>query len=106
MHAHRAEALHYHSGAVELYFPVSRGDLRHVADAPASGADFIQRDAAELSRQAHGPADLVPYPRHAAFVGAHVRAEDILLVAAQGASEGPYQPFLVRRRHPGIAEQY
>jgi len=73
---------------------VSRRHLRGMAEAEAGGAELVERDAAELARQADRAADLVVHPGHARLVGAEVGAEDVVGGAAQCRREGTDQPLV------------
>ena len=98
MPADRAEALDRDARALRAAVAVARGDLGGVAQPPAGGADLVERDAAERSRQADRAPDLVLHPRHAGLVGAHVGAEDVVVsrCAGRGRRRGSAPPCVLR----------
>jgi hypothetical protein len=104
--AHRAESLHYQACAFQFEVAIAQGDIHGVAQAPASGTDFIKRDAADLAWQGYDAADLVSDPGHAFLVRSHVRREDVLLFAAQQLGERADALFLVVTGHLRIAIQH
>ncbi len=104
--AHRAEALDHHASPVEGDPDVGRGDLRRVPQAEARRAELVEGNPADLAGQAHGAADLVLHPGHAALVGAHVGPEDVVALAAQGVGESAHQLLLALARGGGIAVEH
>jgi hypothetical protein len=102
--AHRAEAFDRHPRPGEGDPGLGRRDLGRDGDAPAGGADLVERDAAEHAREADGPIDLVLDPGHAALVGAHVGARNVFGERADRAREGADQALLVRRRPAGVGD--
>ena len=82
-----------------------RRHLRGVPDAPAGRAELVERDSAEGGRQPDRAADLVLDPCHAGLIGPHVRAEDVVVLAAKRVRERPDEPLFFVGRHAGVAAQ-
>ncbi len=104
--ADRAEPLHRDARALELQAAELLRDLGGDGNAEPGRADLVERDAADLARQAHRAADLVLHPRHGRLVGAHVGAGDVLLQVGDGGGESAHQPLLLGGRHGGVAEDH
>lgn len=83
-----------------------RGQLGCGQKPPASGANLIEGNAADLPRQSDNPADLVSDPGHALFVRTHVRRKDVVVLVAQSLRQAANQDLLVRGIHPRIGEQH
>ena len=81
---------------------IAARDVDRRDKAEAGGADLVERDAADLARQADGAAGLVLDPAHRQLVGAHVGAGDVVDEVGDRGGKGADQPLLVRGRHLGI----
>ena len=96
MLADRAEALDRDTRALEVEPAGRRGHLCRVTKPPAGGPDLVEWNAPEGGWQPHCAADFVVDPRHASFVGAHVRAEYVVVLGPERVGKGPDEPlFLV-----------
>jgi hypothetical protein len=101
-----AEALDHDPRTVQGHLDVLPRHIDCADKTKTRGADFVERDAADLARQPDGPADLVLDPAHCQLVHSHVRTRDILGKIANGRSEGPNEPFLLGQRHLGVAKNH
>ncbi len=93
------EALDRHPGALEIHPYLGPRHVDRRGEAEAGGADLVQRDAAELPRQAHRAADLVVDPAHRSLVGAHVGARNVVDEVGDRRREGADQLLLLPRVH-------
>ena len=93
--SHVSKALNGHPGAFQGKVAERSRHLGALGDSVAGGADFVERDAAQHSRQTHGPADFVFDPSHARFVGSHVGAGNVTRKIANPARKGANEPRLV-----------
>ena len=83
-------------------------DLGSMGNAPASCAEFVERDAAQFDRQSDraSASDLIEHPGHRGLVGAHVRTEDVVALIAQRMGKGPHQFLLALRIHARVGAQH
>ena len=93
MLTYRAIALNNDAGAFQIEIAEMARRIDADFEPKAGGADLIQGDAAEFSRQPHYPVNFIFNPGHALLICAHVRGEDIGLLVPQGAGQGPEQPL-------------
>jgi hypothetical protein len=94
-------------GAEALDDNARPGDVEHLGLAhdlgthrqPEPGrAEFIQRDASEHGRHAHGPADLVVHVTHRRLARAHVRPGNVVGELLNRTGEGTHHAFVTSRR--------
>ncbi len=97
--ADRAEALHGDARALELDAGFGGRNLGGNRETETRRADFIQRDAAQLARQADRTADLVPDPGHRKLVGSHVRARNEVDDVPDRRRESADDPLFLRGVH-------
>src|SRR5262245_34522473 len=102
----RAKTLYDNPRTPQVEVTKLPGYIQADTQAEPGGADLIERNPSDFWRQAHGAVDLILDPRHAAFVGAHVRTRDIFSDVLDGAGKRADQLFLLRHRHFGIADDH
>lgn len=102
VHTDRAKALHRDPCAREIEPDMIGRDLGRGGNTEASGANFVEGNAALISGKTDGAPRLFLEPYHAGFVGAHIGARDIFIKTGDRPPEGTDEAFFLRPRHERI----
>jgi hypothetical protein len=104
--ADSAETLYDDPGSIELHIAELLRDLGRDGQAEPSCADFIERYATELPRQANCAANLVLEPGHGYFVRTHIGSGDVLLQIAYSGGKGTDESLFLGAWQRRIAEDH